>query len=84
MEKEEKRNIEDIDWKTDYFTGEELLKMETPEIDPLRSSLDNLLPENQGMILFGPSSPETPVGSSKTTAKAIARITALFLISVPP
>jgi hypothetical protein len=42
------------DWQKDWFTARELLEMDFPELDPENLTLGNLLPQSQGMVLFGP------------------------------
>ena len=42
------------DWRRDWFTLEELLEMDTPDIHAQRPSLDSLLPDGQATILFRP------------------------------
>lgn len=42
------------DWTKDWFTAAELLQMSS--VERKKNSIDNLCPEGQGMILFGPES----------------------------
>ena len=43
------------DWRTEWFSAEELLQM-APDTSSTEHSIDTLCPEGQGMVLFGPES----------------------------